>query len=93
VIRARKLVDTRRVTDVVARDVELFDDVEHRPPKDDDDGELEVLPDGTVSIPLFEDEVVVSKQSVVRERVLVEKVPEVETYRVQARLRRERVDA
>ena len=38
-----------------------------------DSGEVEVLPDGSVSIPVFQEELVIEKRLVVRERVIVRK--------------------
>ena len=52
-----------------------LEDVEHErvPAGEGDSGEIEVLPDGSVSIPLFEEELVVTRRTVLRERVIVRK--------------------
>ena len=64
---------------------------ERVPVDDDDSGEVETLPDGSISIPLFEEELVVTKQTVLRERVIVRKESVTEWETVEAELRRERV--
>jgi stress response protein YsnF len=48
-------------------------EVERQAPADPsaDSGEVEVLPDGSLSIPVFEEELVVQKRLVVRERIIV----------------------
>lgn len=57
-----------------------------------DSGEIETLPDGSVSIPLFEEQLVVEKRLVVRERIVVGKRTVVEEQPVEGALRRERLD-
>ena len=61
------------------------------PVGEDDSGEIEVLPDGSVSIPLFEEELVVTRRTVLRERVIVRKQLVSEWETVEADLRREQV--
>lgn len=56
-----------------------------------DSGEVETLPDGSISIPILEEELVVTKRVVVRERLIVHKDSEVEHRTIGAELRRERV--
>ncbi len=51
-----------------------------------------MLPDGSVSIPILEEELVVTKRTVVRERILIRKRTVTEHQRVEAELRRERVE-
>lgn len=90
-------VTARKVTDVehVTEDVDLAwqdADVERVPAMEGDSGEIETLPDGSVSIPLFEEQLVVTKQVVVRERLVITKGTTVETQRVEADLRTERVE-
>jgi uncharacterized protein (TIGR02271 family) len=87
----RKRVDHTEVDEVVPRDVEHAE-TERTSPMEDDDGEIVTLPDGTVSIPVFEEQLVVEKRLVVRERVLVRKHTVTEQQRVVADLRRERVE-
>lgn len=91
-VRARKHVESERVSETVPRSVEFLDDVERRPPDANDSGEVEVLPDGSVSIPIFEEELVVEKRTVVRERVVIRKATETRRERVQATVRKERVE-
>jgi uncharacterized protein (TIGR02271 family) len=57
-----------------------------------DSGEIETLPDGSLSIPLYEEELVVSKRTVLRERVIIRKELAARTERVEAELRREQVE-
>jgi uncharacterized protein (TIGR02271 family) len=65
---------------------------ERVPVVDDDSGQIETLPDGSISIPLFEEELVVTRRTVLRERVIVRKENVTEWQRVEADLRRERFD-
>jgi uncharacterized protein (TIGR02271 family) len=90
-VRARKHVETEHVERLVPRELESAD-VERAEAAEGDSGEVEVLPDGSVSIPILEEELVVTKRVVVRERIVVRKVRAVEEVRVEADLRRERVD-
>jgi uncharacterized protein (TIGR02271 family) len=91
-VRARKEVGTEQVAQSVSREVEHVDDLERVPAGDHDSGEIETLPDGSISIPVFEEELVVTKRLVVRERVVVRKRTEVEDRRVEAELRKERLE-
>ena len=91
-VRARKRVETRNVNEVVPRRIEHFDEVERVAPDEQDSGEVETLPDGAISIPILEEELVVTKRTVVRERIVVRKRTETETQKVEAELRREHVD-
>jgi uncharacterized protein (TIGR02271 family) len=56
-----------------------------------DSGQVESRPDGSVSIPVFEEELVCEKRLVVRERIIVRKETVTEDRAVEADLRRERV--
>jgi uncharacterized protein (TIGR02271 family) len=89
--RVRKHVDTERVAQVVVRGVEQAG-LERAPARDADSGEIETLPDGSVSIPVFEEQLVIEKRLVVRERVIVRKHTVVEEECVEADLRRERIE-
>ena len=91
-VRARKEVGTEHVEQSVPRQVEHVDDLERIPAGEQDSGEVETLPDGSISIPVFEEELVVTKRLVVRERVVVRKRTEVEDRRLEAELRKERVE-
>jgi uncharacterized protein (TIGR02271 family) len=59
---------------------------------DDDSGEIETLPDGSISVPLFEEELVITKRTVLRERVIVRKETITEWETVEAELRRETIE-
>jgi len=87
----RKVVDIERAETVVPVDIEHAD-LERHPVDEADSGEVEVLPDGAISIPVFQEELVVEKRLVVRERVIVRKHTVTEDRLVEADLRRERVE-
>jgi uncharacterized protein (TIGR02271 family) len=53
---------------------------------------VETLPDGSLSIPVFEEQIVVTKRLVVRERVVVRKHTVYEDHVVTADLKRERLE-
>jgi uncharacterized protein (TIGR02271 family) len=91
-IRARKDVVTEHAEHDVPRRVEHVDDLERIPAEAEDSGEIETLPDGSISIPVFEEELIITKRLVVRERVVVRKRTEVEPRRVEAELRKERLE-
>ena len=91
-VRASKRVETERVEETVPRRIESIDDVERIARAEEDSGEVEVLEDGSVSIPVFEEEIVVTKRLVVRERVVIRKRTETEDRRIDAELRKERVE-
>ena len=91
-VHVRKQVESHKVEELVPLQVEHFDEVEKRRPNDQDSGEVETLPDGSISIPILEEELVVTKRTVVRERVVIRKRTETEQRRVEAELRKERVD-
>jgi len=93
VARVRKSSHVETVQERVDRGVEHADT--ERVPVDDaaaDSGEVETLPDGSLSIPVFEEEIVVTKRLVVRERVVVRKHTVYEEHVVTADLRREVVE-
>jgi uncharacterized protein (TIGR02271 family) len=90
-VRVRKHVDTVPVEQVVPRSVEHADISERVPAGEDDTGEVITLDDGSVSIPVFEEVLVVTKKLVVRERVVVRKETVVDEYTLQTELRREHV--
>ena len=92
VVRARKRVETEEFDELVDRDVEYVDELERIGAREGDSGKVETLPDGSVSIPVFEERVVVTKEMVVRERVVVRKRTVTEQQRVEAELRKERVE-
>ena len=90
-VRARKVVDHERVEEVVPRGVEHAE-VERFDVTEADSGQVETLPDGSVSIPVFEEQLVVEKRLVVRERIVIRKHTVTEEHVVEADLRRERVE-
>lgn len=90
-IRARKRVETEEVEELVPRQTE-YADIERETPGGEDSGEIETLPDGSVSVPVFEEELVVTKRLVVRERVIIRKHTVTEDERVEAELRKERIE-
>lgn len=90
-VRAVKHVDTERVTESVPRGTERVD-LENATALEGDSGEVETLPDGSLSIPVFEEQIVVTKRLVVRERVIVRKHTVYEQHEVTADLRRERLE-
>jgi uncharacterized protein (TIGR02271 family) len=90
-LRARKRAETLEVREELPLDFEQL--VEERVPVDEgDSGEIETLPDGSLSIPLYEEELLVTKRTVLRERVIVRKHIASRTERVEAELRREQVE-
>lgn len=91
-VRARKHVDTEMVDEIVERQAEYPEGTERVAPDENDSGEIETLEDGSVSIPVFEERLVISKEMVVRERVILRKRTVTEHERVQAELRKERVE-
>ena len=90
-VHARKHVDHHHVEQVIERGVEHAG-MERVAVEDGDSGQVETLPDGSVSIPVFEEQIVVEKRLVVRERVIIRKHTVVEEEVVEADLRRERVE-
>ena len=87
----RKTVEHERASTVVPVGTEQAD-VERHPAGEADSGEVEVLADGSISIPVFQEELVIEKRLVVRERVIIRKHTVVEERLVEADLKRERVD-
>ena len=90
-LHARRVVERGKVRAEFPRDREEL--VQERVPvSEGDSGEVEILPDGSVSIPLFEEELVITRETVLRERVIIRKENITELQRVQAELKRERVE-
>jgi stress response protein YsnF len=85
-----KDVGAERVADYFHRDVEAIE-MERIDPNEEDSGEIETLPDGSLSIPILEEELVVTKRVVVRERIIIRKQIQKEQVLIEADLRRERV--
>ncbi len=90
-LRARKRIDTVRVQESVTRAGEDLD-LERLPVAADDPGGVLTLADGGLSIPIYEEEVVVTKRVVLKERVVIRKRIETHTTPVNTELRRELVE-
>jgi uncharacterized protein (TIGR02271 family) len=90
-VLARKQVETNAVEQPFERRVESYEAVERVDVGETDSGEIETLPDGSISIPILEEELVVTKRLVVRERIVLRKRVTTETEVVRAELRRERL--
>ena len=91
VLRLSKRIDGYTVKEVVQRLGETVD-LERIPVAEGDSGEIETLPDGSISIPVFEEQLVVEKRLVVRERLIIRKHTVVEHELVEADLKKERID-
>jgi uncharacterized protein (TIGR02271 family) len=90
-VHVRKSVEHEHVEELVPRGIEQAD-VERVIPRGSDSGEIETLEDGSISVPVFEEELVITRRMVVRERIIVRKRTVTEEQRVAAKLRRERVE-
>jgi uncharacterized protein (TIGR02271 family) len=64
---------------------------ERFPVSENDSGKIETLADGSISVPLFEEELVVTKRTVLRERVVIRKESVTDWETVEAELRREHI--
>src|SRR6478672_12338567 len=87
-LRIRREVDREEVSENFQRrrDELAFERVPAAP---DDSGKIETLPDGSISIPLYEEELVVTRRTVLRERVIIRKEEVTEWETVEAELRSE----
>ena len=90
-IRARKRVEHVTVSESVPVDVEHVE-FDRASVEEDDDGGIKTLPDGSISIPIYEEELVITRRPVLKERVIVRKDVVTEHVRVEETLRRERVE-
>ena len=92
-VRAVKHVDVENVSTRVDRGTEHAE-LERAAVADaaTDSGEVETLPDGSISIPVFEEQIVITKRLVVRERVILRKHTVYEEQVVSADLKRERLE-
>ena len=91
-VRVRKDYDTQTVRPVIDRDVEDYAGMDRVPATEEDSGRIEEMDDGSVSIPIFEERLVVTKQLMVRERVIVRKQTTTTPQEVTADLRSEWVE-
>ncbi|MBA2475139.1 MAG: YsnF/AvaK domain-containing protein [Actinobacteria bacterium] len=89
--RAQKRVDTLSVDELVPRAVQDVR-LERTSVSDGDSGRIEHLPDGAISIPVYEEQLVVTKRIVLKERVIVRKQVVSVQERVQDEIRKERVE-
>ncbi len=90
-LRARRKVETHRVDELIPTNGEKVV-LEHVPANANDDGKIETLPDGSVSIPVYAEELVVTKRTVLRERIVIRKEVVAVEQQVVDELRREIVD-
>jgi uncharacterized protein (TIGR02271 family) len=92
VIRLATRVETAEVEQRMPRRHEELEEVGRQPAQDGDSGRVETLPDGSISIPILEEELVVTRRVVVRERVIFRKKVTVTVEVVRAELRGERLE-
>jgi uncharacterized protein (TIGR02271 family) len=90
-VRVHKRVETEHVKEHIPREVEEAA-MERVGPNPEDSGQIETLPDGAISIPILEEELVITKRTVVRERLIIRKRTRTEQVPVEADLKRERVE-
>jgi uncharacterized protein (TIGR02271 family) len=91
VARVEKTVTTHPTAAAVDRRVEGFEQLERVAPHEGDSGEIERLADGSISVPILEEQLVVTKRIVVIERVIVRKRTTIERQVIEADLRSEHV--
>jgi len=87
-VRIRKELEEVAFDELVPYAVEHAE-IERVPADPDDSGDIETMADGTVSIPVLEEQLVIEKRLVVTERLLVRKRVETREQRVTADLVRE----
>jgi len=90
-LRARKHSDAVAVREVVPVATEALDS-ERIAVEDGDSGRIETLEDGSVSIPIYAEELVITKRVVLKERLILRKRSVVEELTVEDSLRYERVE-
>lgn len=90
-LRAKKRVETARVQEEFERAGEDVD-IERIAAIGDDPGGVVNLPDGGISIPVYEEELVVTKRVVLKERIVIRKRVTTAPARVDVELQRERVE-
>jgi uncharacterized protein (TIGR02271 family) len=89
--RARKHTETATVREVVPVAIEDVDGV-RVPVGEEDSGRIETLEDGSISIPIYAEELVVTKRVVLRERLILRKHPVVQDVTIEDVLRFEQVE-
>jgi uncharacterized protein (TIGR02271 family) len=90
-VRARSRIGRTRVDLAVAKAVERAE-LERVPVSEGDSQRIETLDDGSISIPVFEEELVVTKRVVLKERIVLRKRIETVTETVVDELRKERIE-
>ena len=90
-VHVGRKVETEHVSRDFPRQREELEQ-ERVPPEEHDSGDIKTLPDGSISIPLYEEELLVTRRTVLRERVIIRKENVTDWLRVEADLRRERLD-
>ena len=90
-LRARKHVATAAVKELVPVDLDELE-LERTPVAEGDSGQVETLPDGTISIPLYAEELVITRRTVLKERMLIRKRVVSEQRRVETEIRKEVVE-
>ena len=89
-VRVHTRVESFEVDEPIARSV-VFGEVHREEPDEEDDGEVHELADGSISIPVLEEQIVVTKRTVVRERIVVRKRTESEVVRIRDQVHREEI--
>jgi uncharacterized protein (TIGR02271 family) len=90
-VKARSRIGRSRVDLAVAKAVERAE-LERVPVSEGDSQRIETLDDGSISIPVFEEELVVTKRVVLKERIVLRKRIETVTETVVDELRKERIE-
>jgi uncharacterized protein (TIGR02271 family) len=90
-VKARSRIGRSRVDLAVAKAVERAE-LERVPVSEGDSQRIETLDDGSISIPVFEEELVVKKRVVLKERIVLRKRIETVTETVVDELRKERIE-
>ncbi len=90
-VKAKKHVDKLKVNELLERNRERVE-LERIPIEDGDAGRTETLADGSISIPVYEERLVITKEVVLTERVVIRKEIETVNERVRDELRKERVE-
>ena len=90
-VRARKRVEQVLVTESLPVDREYVE-LDRASVEEGDDGGIRTLPDGSVSIPVYEEELVITRRPILKERVIIRKEVVTEHVKVRETLRRERVE-
>lgn len=90
-VRLRKHVETEHVEQPVPLDTEFADVERIAVDPATDTGQVETLPDGSISVPVFREELVIEKRLVVHERIVVRKTRRRAEQIVEADLRREHI--